>query len=137
MRKRLLAFMVALLVVNLTMPKAVGARSQDNDQARKIEKLKSDIKKLGVGKDARVEVRLRDRKKVKGYIREVREDEFVVVDEKTGTDVTVPYAAVADLKGHNKLTAAKVGITIVKTVAIVAVVAAIVTLLGYLLVPKT
>ena len=49
---------------------------------------------MGVGKDAKVEVKLRDNTKLKGYVSGVEEDSFTVTD-KTGIERTVAYADVA------------------------------------------
>jgi hypothetical protein len=116
---------------------AVYASSQDDAQARRIEKVKASVCKLGVGPEARVEVKLQDGRKLKGYIRETTEDSFVVVEEKTGTVTTVKYSEVSQLKGRNGLTAAKVGLNVAKGAAIVAGVAAIFTLFMYLVIPRT
>ena len=82
-------------------------------------------------------MKLEDGRKLKGHIREATEDNFVVVEEKTGTATTVAYSEVSQLKGKNGLTAAKVGLNVVKGVAIVAGVAAIFTLFMYLVIPRT
>ncbi|MGA9995182.1 MAG: hypothetical protein WBP93_07210 [Pyrinomonadaceae bacterium] len=54
--------------------------------------------KQGTGKDARVEVKLRDNTKVKGYISEAGQDTFTVMDQKTGVSKTVAYADVSQVK---------------------------------------
>ena len=98
MVKRFLGLVVALLLMNLGTLQTTNAKTQDDNDARKIEKLKVDIRKLGVGKETRVEIRLRDGNKLKGHIREVHDSDFVVVEDKTGTDVTVEYSNVAQPK---------------------------------------
>ena len=77
---------------------------------RFAEKVKAGIGKLGTGTDARIEVKLRDKTKLKGYISEAGEDSFVVVDEKTGAASTVAYSQVKQVKGNNLSTAAKIAI---------------------------
>ncbi|HEX8686112.1 MAG TPA: hypothetical protein VF654_06405, partial [Pyrinomonadaceae bacterium] len=64
-------------------------------------KVKAAVAKLGVGERARVGVMLRDRTKVKGHVKEAREDDFVVV-KKDGTEVAVPYAQVRLFSGDNR-----------------------------------
>jgi hypothetical protein len=54
--------------------------------------------RLSVGQKARVEVRLRDTTKVKGYIEDVREDSFTLVDSKTGSQQNLAYADVVKVK---------------------------------------
>ena len=136
MLRQSISILLAFLLTNVAVH-AVYARSQDDAQARRTEKVRENVRKLGVGPEARVEVKLEDGRKLKGHIREATEDNFVVVEEKTGTATTVAYSEVSQLKGKNGLTAAKVGLNVVKGVAIVAGVAAIFTLFMYLVIPRT
>lgn len=137
MFKKVLSPLLAVLLFNAVgISPAYAKRGQGKD-ARLVEKVKENIRKLGTGTEARVEVKLLDNKKLKGYIKEVGEDNFVVVDEKTGAATTVDYTQVKQVKGKNRLTAAKVGLAIGKGVAIVAGVAAIFLLIGIIFVPKT
>ncbi|HKR58190.1 MAG TPA: hypothetical protein VJS64_00550 [Pyrinomonadaceae bacterium] len=129
-----IAIAVSLVAAIASMPVQVCAQNQE---AVKIEKIRESIRKLGLGEDARVEIKLRDGRKLKGYIREANDDSFVVVEPKSGTAVSIPYSDVQQIKGRNRLTAAKVGLTIVKGVAIVAAVAGASLLLLLLVVPKT
>ena len=59
-------------------------RFSGDHRGRFAEKVKAGIGKLGTGTDARIEVKLRDKTKLKGYVSESVEDSFVIVDEKTG-----------------------------------------------------
>jgi hypothetical protein len=72
--------------------------------------VKKGISKLGTGAEARIEVKLRDKSKLKGYVSEAGEDSFVIVDEKTGATSTVTYLQVKHLKGNNLSTAAEIAI---------------------------
>jgi hypothetical protein len=81
------------------------------EEARAAAKVKAGVAKLGTGPDARVVVTLRDKTKLKGYIREANEEGFVVVDEKTGAATAVPYPQVGKVKGHNLSTEVKIVIT--------------------------
>ena len=137
MFKKVLSPLLAVLLFNAVGVSPAYARRGQGKDARLIEKVKENIRKLGTGTEARIEVKLLDNKKLRGYIKEVGEDNFVVVDEKTGAATTVDYTQVKQVKGRNRLTAAKVGLAIGKGVAIVAGVAAIFLLLGIIFVPKT
>ena len=77
MFKKILAMALALLLVNLVSQRAAYAASTDGKEARFIERVKEDIHKLGTGPDARVEVKLRDKSKFKGYISEAGDESFV------------------------------------------------------------
>ena len=79
--------------------------------ASKTEKVKAGIMKLGVGQDARVEVKLQNKTKLTGYVTEATADSFVITD-KTGTTTTVSYNDVQQVRGHNLSTGAKIAIGI-------------------------
>ncbi|HXG67704.1 MAG TPA: hypothetical protein VNO70_21560 [Blastocatellia bacterium] len=72
--------------------------------------MRTGIYKLGVGKDARVEVKLRDKAMLTGYVSAAGEDSFVVTDPETGAAITVAYPDVAQVKGNNLSKGAKIAI---------------------------
>ena len=111
MLKSILSLAVIGLLLNLVCYSSVAASSKPNevDLAAKV---KAAIAKLGVGSDARVEVRLRDKTKLKGYVSEANENGFVVVDEKTGVATQVTYPQVKKVKGKNNLSGEKIAIGI-------------------------
>lgn len=80
--------------------------------ASKTEKVKAGIMKLGIGQDARVEVKLQNKTKLTGYVTEATANSFVITDNKTGATTTVPYSDVQQVKGHNLSTGAKIAIGI-------------------------
>src|SRR5439155_20163733 len=53
---------------------------------------------LGVWRNARVEVKLRDSTKLKGYISAAETDSFTIADSKTDATSTVRYAEVSEVK---------------------------------------
>jgi hypothetical protein len=136
MLKKILSIALVVLLFNVGVGVVFG-RSQDNKQVRRVEKIKAKVKKSGTGPEARVKIKLTDGREFKGSIREVTDDGFMIIEEKTQVPVSVTYSQVAELKGNNGLTAAKVGITAAKGVGIVAGVAAAFTLLLYLVIPRT
>lgn len=69
MAKKVLSLVLTGLLINAVAINSSHARFQD-DPARNIEKVKENVRKLGVGEEARVEVKLQDGRKLKGYIRE-------------------------------------------------------------------
>ena len=86
------------------------AGAKEEKETRFAEKVKEGISKLGTGVETRVEVKLRNKTKLKGYVSEASEDSFVIVDEKTGTTSTVSYAQVKQVKGKNLSTAAEIAL---------------------------
>ena len=134
MLKKVLSLVLSGLLINV-LGVSSYARSQD-EQARNIEKVKENVRKLGLGEEARVEVKLHDGRKLKGYIQEAGEDNFTVKDSK-GMPTTVAYSQVKQLQGRNRSTAAKVGINLAKGVGVVAAVAGIALLLGVIIAKGT
>jgi hypothetical protein len=79
--------------------------------------------KLGTGSDARVEVKLRDKTKLKGHISDVGSESFAVVDDKTGSATTVTYRQVKQVKGNNLPTGVKIAIGVAIFLAVVFIIA--------------
>ena len=136
MFKKVLASALVVLVLNCVGVRPVNANPRQGEDDQQIEKVKRNIRKLGKGSEARVEVKLQNNRKLKGYIKDAGEDSFTVVD-KAGTASTVDYSKVKQIKGSNRLTAAKVGLTIAKGALIVGAVAGAFTLLLALTIPRT
>ena len=101
----LIAFLLGVAGVRLAY-----AGTKEEKEIRFAEKVKEGISKLGTGSEARIQVKLRDKTKLKGYVSVAGEDSFVIVDEKTGATSTVTYAQVKQVKGNNLSTAAEIAI---------------------------
>jgi hypothetical protein len=112
MYKKLLSVMLLTVLVYAFVCPPVLASTDAEKRIRLAEKTKAGILKLGVGRDARVSVKLRDKTKFAGYVSKTEEDLFVVTDLKTGESNPVTYADVAQVKGNNLSTGAKVAIGI-------------------------
>ena len=111
--KRVFAMaVVSLLISAVINVQPASANSEADKQARFIEKVRLSIAKLGVGNKAVVEVRLRDKTKLTGYVSEANENRFVVTNEKTRVSVPIVYPDVTKVSGHNLSTGAKIGIGI-------------------------
>ncbi|HEY8185904.1 MAG TPA: hypothetical protein VIF64_07530 [Pyrinomonadaceae bacterium] len=108
--KKLLTMMVACLVMSAVGVRPIAASSNPEKERRFTEKVRVGIEKLGVGRDTRVEVKLLDKTRLKGYISEINENDFVVTDVITGASNTVAYADVRQIKGNNLSTGAKIAI---------------------------
>jgi len=122
MFKKMLWLVVLGVLVQLASIMAVSANTlEENKQARRAEKVKAGIAKLGVGEAARVKVKLQDGTKLNGYVSEVGNESFIVVNAKTGEAVTVAYPQVKQVQGNNLSTGAKIAIG-------VAIIAAILTI---------
>ena len=110
MSKKLLALTLAVLLANLFCVAPVAAATKQEDEARHAEKVKGEIARLGTGPKAHIEVSLRDKAKLKGYVRESDATRFVVVNAKTGAATTVLYPQVRQVKGNNLSTGVKIAI---------------------------
>jgi len=107
-----------------------AVRAQTARGAQYAEQARVKVQNVGTGQKARVEVKLRDNTKLKGYVSQAGADSFTVTDAKTGAATTVAYADVAQVKksggGLSPLTwgiiagasaaALIVGLTVVKPV---------------------
>jgi small nuclear ribonucleoprotein (snRNP)-like protein len=116
--KKYVTIALCVLVVNLASAAQLSLIGKPENDTRFVQKVKTSIAKLGTGPAARVSVKLRNGTKLKGYISEISDDQFVVMDSKTNTAVPIPYPQVKQVKGNNLST----GVTI----AIVAAIAVLV-----------
>ncbi|CAN5876568.1 hypothetical protein BH18ACI4_BH18ACI4_04620 [soil metagenome] len=79
------------------------------------EKIKIKIVKLGVGAKAKATIKLKDGSKIKGYIAQAGEDNFVIRDRKTDAPTTIRYADVAKVeenRGHSTARNIAIGVGI-------------------------
>lgn len=125
MLKRLLLLTLAGLLVNLVAFVPVNAASKEEKQARFAEKVKDGVKKLGVGESARIEVKLKDKTKIKGYVSSIGEDAFSITDA-AGTATIVAYPQVKQAKGNNLTTGEKILIGVGIALAVLIVIAIVV-----------
>lgn len=125
MFKKSFAIILACLLVQMLSVQPATAKSKEENQAQLTQKVRTEISKLGVGRDARVEVKLQDKTKLAGYVSEVKDESFILTDVKTSGTTSVAYADVTQVKGHNLSTGVKIGIGVGIGVAIVLIVLAI------------
>jgi hypothetical protein len=98
------------------------AGSKVEKESRRIEKVKAGVAKLGVGRDARIDIKLKDKTKLSGYLSQVNDDSFVVSDLKTEAATTVAYPEVAQVRGHNLSTGVKIAIGIGIVVLVIGII---------------
>jgi hypothetical protein len=110
-RNALLSWLLSgALLFTLAAAPAAEARSKASKEAEWTAKVKAGIAKLGSGSEARVRLKLRDGRNLSGYVKEIGEESFVVMDAASGGTVTVPYPDVAQVKGHHLSKGAKIAI---------------------------
>lgn len=105
---------ILLLLFTLMTQASLSTLAFEGTNEEKIRKhsakVQAAITKLGVGETARAEVKLRDKTKLKGFIRSADSNDFVLVNPQTGTATTIEYSAVKQVKGNNLSTGAKIAI---------------------------
>ena len=110
MFKKVLSLALVGFLFSVAGLRLTYAGSKEEKATRFAEKVKEGISKLGTGAEARIEVKLRDKTKLKGYVSEVGPDSFVIVNEKTSATSTVSYSQVKQVKGNNLSTAAEIAL---------------------------
>lgn len=121
-KKILAAVIVCVLTLTVGFPASALANSATDKRARFADKVKAGVIRLGTGADARVEVKLRDKTKLSGYVSEANEGSFVVTDAKLGTNTVVAYPDVAQVRGNNLSTGQKVLIGAAITAGVLAII---------------
>ena len=101
------AGLAALLLQAAAVPAFAGNAAER--EARRAEKVRAQLAKLGTGPDARVKLELRDKTKLEGFVSEVSADGFVVT-AADGKTTTVAYPQVRKAHGNNLSTGAKIAI---------------------------
>jgi hypothetical protein len=74
------------------------ARAETPQDIQNQSKVKAKVQELGVGSNSRVEVKLKDQTKLKGYISAIADDSFTLTDSKSGATQKVSYADVSEVK---------------------------------------
>ena len=101
MLKRYFLMSLLVLVGNLAVSPLAFASNKSEKEAKFAEKVKTEIAKLGVGKDARIKVKLKDGTKLKGYVSEINDNDFSVTNAKTGKATVISYSSAKQVKGNN------------------------------------
>ena len=88
--KRHLAVTLSVIITALSLsPALVTAQS-----SAEIEKVRARVQTLSTSKDSQVEVKFRDRTKIKGYIDRVEPLSFTLRNAKDGTSQSITYSEV-------------------------------------------
>jgi hypothetical protein len=110
MLKRICSVVLAALLLQAAAVPAF-AKSSAEKEAKRAEKVRTQLAKLGTGKDARIKLELRDKTKLEGFVSEAGADTFAVTD-RAGKTTTVGYSQVKKAQGNNLSTGAKIAIGI-------------------------
>lgn len=113
---------LTLLFINL---QSVNAQTSVDNNAAAVEKIKANVNKRGTGEKARVNVKMLNGTKMKGFISQAGDDSFTLTDSKTKQTSTLAYNDVAQVKKQGLSTGAKILIGVGVGVAVTAVVIAV------------
>ena len=89
--KKHLAIALLLIITALSLALPSQAIAQSDTE---IEKVRANVRILSASRDSQVEVRFRDKTKVKGYISSVEPVSFTLRDPKSGTSQSIAYSEV-------------------------------------------
>ena len=84
-----IALSLIITVLHIGIPSHATAQSN-----KETEKVRAKVQMLSASKTSEVEVKFRDKTKVKGYITSVEPVSFTLRDSKTGTSQTITYSEV-------------------------------------------
>lgn len=101
MLKKIATMTMFALLLNLAIAPSAFVSGNTKKEVKLAEKVKTDIAKLGTGPDANVKLKLKDGTKIQGYVKEIGDDKFVVMDSKTGQTIPVLYLKVKQVRGNN------------------------------------
>jgi pectate lyase len=108
--KYITASLVFLILFNQNV--AVLAQTQSGINDKTLEKLKAKIEKLGVGKDSKIKVTLKDETKLNGFITARDENGFDVTIKNSVEIRNVKYTDIKKAEGKNSLLAVKIALSI-------------------------
>jgi hypothetical protein len=104
MFKKYLSLALVVILANVILAVPALGRAQSNNQTQTVEKIKIKVARLGVGEKAKATVHLKDGTKIKGYITQANDADFVIRDRKTNDAHTVSYQDVVKVdsnRGHS------------------------------------
>ncbi len=113
LRKIIALVLVVLLGQTILAAPVSGSGGVVAQEAQLIEQVKGKVARAGLGEKARVTVKLKNGTKVKGYVSEARDGEFVVRDRKTDGPTTIRYDDVAKVeinRGHSTAKNVTIGV---------------------------
>jgi hypothetical protein len=100
---RTVSWLLSALLLLAPANQTFGA-GQTADKQTPIEKIKIQVAKLGVGERAKATITTKDGAKIKGYVSQAGDDDFVMRDRKISSPTTIRYLDVAKVErnqGHS------------------------------------
>jgi hypothetical protein len=125
MFKKCLSLMFIGLLAFAANLQFINAQTSARNNASTVEKIKATVTKRGTGEKARVNVKMRNGTKLKGFISQAGDDSFTLTDSKTKQTSTLAYSDVAQVKKPGLSTTSKiligVGIGVAATLGALAI----------------
>ena len=108
MLKKICSVVLSALLLQAAAVTGVAATKVEKE-AKRAEKVRTQLARLGTGRDARIKLELRDKTKLEGFVSAAGADTFAVTD-RAGVATTVEYPQVKKAQGNNLSTGAKIAI---------------------------
>lgn len=93
-RKVFSFFIISCFCIQAPAALAQSSEAQISKEARRAQKIKNTVFKSSVGPGNDIEVKLKDKTKISGYLSEVTDDYFVVTDARSGARSKLEYGQV-------------------------------------------
>ncbi|MGI8555098.1 MAG: hypothetical protein ACR2LT_01925 [Pyrinomonadaceae bacterium] len=84
--------------MNLFFGIAAFAQTQNDTDSRLVLNVKNTVARVGTEPNRKIKITLKDGTKLKGYVTEIKDDYFTVLDTKSGKVISVQYSQVAEAK---------------------------------------
>ncbi len=97
-RKPITHLLVSTLILSFIGVPSIVAQAKEEKAAAFTADVKKRVVKLGTGSEAKLQVKLQDKTKLKGYVSKIADDSFAMTDPKTNAETNVSYANVTQLK---------------------------------------
>src|SRR5262245_36276179 len=117
MFKKGLSIAMAVSILHLTWAAPSFGSPKSSKEAQFIEKVQARVFSLGTGETALVQVQLRDKTSLQGYISAASQESFTVTNPETGASTQVAYPKVKGVKGHNLSKSTKISIGVLVGIA--------------------
>ena len=118
------AFLSSILCLTMQAELVVTAQANPASQETDIERIKKSLTESAAHPKARVQARLKNKRRITGYLGEMRDDEFILNEPSSGRAVVISYRDVATITKKNHSTFTKLGLAaLVGGTALLAIVA--------------
>lgn len=104
---RTVSWLLSALLLLAPATQTFGA-GQKTDKQTPIEKIKIQVAKVGVGEKAKATITTKGGAKIKGYVSQAGDDDFVMRDRKTSSPTTIRYVDVAKVERNQGHSVAKI-----------------------------